>query len=189
MADIAFCTDESLDVYFRKDLENKLYLLHTHQGTIRRYEDNIHQLAKSEQYRKSVGYLYCIRGIAELIAMAFIVEIGDIHRFASPRKLTSYAGLSVCEYSSGGKSHKGGITHMGNKYIRTASVEVCQLPSIRCAVNKALRGRRVDQDLVAIEIGDRCMRRLYKKYHQMFGANKPFNKIKVACARKLSSFV
>ena len=181
--------DESLDVYFGKDLENKLFLLATHQGAIKRYEDDIHQLTRSEQYRKAVGYLCCIRGIAELIAMTLIVEIGDIHRFASPRKLTSYAGLSICEYSSGGKSHKGGITHMGNKYIRTASVEACQLAGSRCTVNKALRGRRVDQDLIAIEIGDRCMRRLYKKYHQMFHANKPFNKIKVACARELLSFV
>ena len=181
--------DESLDVCFRKDLEYKLFLLATHQGMIKKYEEEIHQLAISKHYRKAVGYLCCLRGIGELTAMTLIVEIGDIHRFANPRKLASYAGLSICEYSSGGKSRKGSITKMGNKFIRTACVEACQLAGSRCTVNKALRVRRVDQDLVAIEIGDRCMRRLYKKYHQMFHANKPFNKIKVACARELLSFV
>ena len=181
--------DESLDLHFRMDLENKLYLLQTHQGTIKRYEEQIHQLAISEQYRKQVGYLCCIRGIAELTAMTFIVEIGDIRRFAHPSKLTSYAGLSICEYSSGGKSRKGSITKMGNKYIRTASVEACQLAGRRCTVNKALRVRREGQDLVAIEIGDRCQERLYKKHHQMLHAGKEYNKIKVACARELLCFI
>ena len=184
---------ESLDLYFRLDLESKLYLLQTHQGTIKKYETQIHQLAISEPYRKAVGYLCCccscIRGIAELIAMTLIVEIGDINRFDHPSKLASYAGLSIYEYSSGGKSRKGSITKMGNKYIRTASVEACQLAGRRCTVNKALRGRRVDQDLVAIEIGDRCMQRLYKKYHQLLHANKEYNKIKVARARELLGFV
>ncbi len=59
----------------------------------------------------------------------------------------------------------------------------------RYSVNKALRARRTDQDLVAIEIGDRCMKRLYKKYQAMYHANKPFNKTKVACARELLGFV
>ena len=181
--------DDRFNLHFRKDLEYKLYLLATHQGVVKQYDNDIHQLAISKRYRQAVGYLGCIRGIAELTAMTFIVEIGDIHRFAHPRKLMSYAGLSVCEYSSGGKSRKGGVTNMGNKYIRTAAVEACQLAGSRCTVNKALRGRRIEQDLVAIEIGDRCMRRLYKKYHQLFHANKHFNKIKVACARELLGFI
>ena len=121
--------------------------------------------------------------------MTLIVEIGDIRRFDHLSKLARDAGLSIREYSSGGKCRKGGITKMGNKYIRTASVEACQLAGRRCTVNKALRARRVDQDWVAIEIGDRCQWRLYKKYHQMFRANKHFNKIKVACARELLGFI
>ncbi len=181
--------DDSLDKYFRLDLENKLYLLETQQGVIRRYENDIHQLAISEPYRRAVGYLCCIRGIAELIAMTLIVEIGDIGRFVKARHLAGYAGFSISEYSSGGKSRKGGITGMGNKYIRTVCVEACQLAGRRYSVNKALRARRADQDLVAIEIGDRCMKRLYKKYQTMYHANKPFNKIKVACARELLGFV
>ena len=68
-------------------------------------------------------------------------------------------------------------------------MEACQLAGNRYAVSKALQGRRVDQDLVAIDIADRCLRRLSKKYHQLFRANKEFNKIKVACAKELLSFV
>ena len=78
---------------------------------------------------------------------------------------------------------------MGNKYLRTASVEACQLAGRRCTVNNALRVRRAGQDLVAIEIGDRCQERLHKKHHQMLHAGKEFNKIKVACARELLCFV
>ena len=41
--------DESLNLRFRKDLEYKLYLLATHQGVVKQYDNDIHQLAKSEQ--------------------------------------------------------------------------------------------------------------------------------------------
>ena len=48
--------DDSLDRYFRMDLENKLYVLQTYQGMIKKYEAQIHQLEMSEPYRKLVGY-------------------------------------------------------------------------------------------------------------------------------------
>ena len=108
-------SDESIDECLREDLENKRYVLGTHEEVIKRDDERIHQLAVSERYRQAVGYLCCIRGIAELIAMTLLVEIGDIHRFAKPSKLTSYAGLSINEYSSGGKCRKSPITALGNK--------------------------------------------------------------------------
>jgi transposase len=42
--------------------------------------------------------------------MTIISELGDNRRFAHPKQLTSYVGLDVAEYSSGGKEHKKGIT-------------------------------------------------------------------------------
>ncbi len=58
--------------------------------------------------------------------MTLITEIGNIRRFKHPNKLTSYCGLDVAEYSSGGKEKKFGITKMGNRQIRTAAIESCQ---------------------------------------------------------------
>ena len=86
--------NEKYDLYFRMDLENKLYLLHTHQGILKNYEEQIHQLAKSDHYRKSVGYLCCMRGIAELIAMTLIVKIGDIYWFDHPLHETFVSEVS-----------------------------------------------------------------------------------------------
>ncbi|NOT77836.1 MAG: IS110 family transposase [Bacteriovoracaceae bacterium] len=41
-----------------------------------------------------------------MTAMTLITEIGDIKRFKHPKQLTSYCGLDIAEYSSGGKRKK-----------------------------------------------------------------------------------
>ena len=49
-----------------------------------------------------------------------ITEIGDVKRFTYPRQLTSWMGMGIREYASGGKSNRLGITRQGNRYLRTA---------------------------------------------------------------------
>jgi len=46
-----------------------------------------------------------------------ITEIGDIKRFSHPRKLVSWIGMDIREYSSGGKYNRFGITKPGNHYV------------------------------------------------------------------------
>ena len=96
--------------------------------------------------------------------MTLIVEIGDIRRFSHPERLTSYAGLSIKEYSSGGKEKKFGITKAGNGYIRTVAVEACQRLSVGYRVGKDLKARRRGQGEEIIAIADKCGRRLRKRY-------------------------
>ncbi|MBV8733556.1 MAG: IS110 family transposase [Solirubrobacterales bacterium] len=58
------------------------------------------------------------RGIATLTALGLIAEVGDFARFASPRELMSWLGITPTEYSSGAQQHRGHITHAGNEYAR-----------------------------------------------------------------------
>ena len=58
--------------------------------------------------------------------MTVITEIQDIRRFPHPKKLVSYLGFDIAEYSSGGKEKKYGITKMGNSRVRKRPVESCQ---------------------------------------------------------------
>ena len=121
--------------------------------------------------------------------MIFLTEIGDARRFSHPRKLSSYAGFSVREHSSGGKEKKFGITKMGNRHIRTAVVEACQRVGMRCVLSKRLKAARQGQPAHVVEIADRCMRRLRKRYLHLVYRNKPVNKVKVACGREMLGFV
>ena len=94
--------------------------------SLKSYNSEIDTLACSEKYMKKVGALISYRGINTLTAMKVITEIGDITRFPHPRKLVSYLGLDIREFSSGGVEKKFGITKMGNEVVRTALVEANQ---------------------------------------------------------------
>ena len=121
--------------------------------------------------------------------MGLILELGDIKRFSHPRKLTSYAGMDLREYSSGGKERKYSMSKMGNRHIRTIVVEACQGVKLKPKLCRSLKKRREGMPVQYTEVADRCMKRLYKKSTHLLLAGKPVNKIKVACARELLGFV
>ena len=97
--------------------------------------------------------------------------------------------MDIREHSSGGKEKKFGITKMGNHHIRRTVVEACQRVGLRCVVSKRLKAARADQPEQVIEVADRCMARLRKRYHHLLHRGKNINKVKVACAREMLAFV
>jgi len=90
------------------------------------YSQQIEVLARSPRYQPAVLSLTCYKGIKNIFALTIITEIGDIKRFSHPRKLVSWIGMDIREYSSGGKHNRFGITKHGNRYLRTAIVEANQ---------------------------------------------------------------
>lgn len=170
-------------------LELLLLQLQKLDDCIASFDKEIEDLADTEKYKKRTNALNCFRGVSTLTAMTLITEIGDVKRFKHPRQLTSYAGLDVIEYSSGGKEKKFGITKMGNKRIRTAAVESCQRVEKANALSKRLKAHRQEQDAKVIDVADRCIKRLKKKSIRMLEAGKQRNKVKVACAREFLNFI
>jgi transposase len=64
-----------------------------------------------------------LRGVDLVVAATFVVEIGDIRRFTSPRQLMGYLGLVPQERSTGETVRRGSITKMGNARLRQLLVE------------------------------------------------------------------
>jgi len=62
-------------------------------------------------------------GVAWVLGYTIAAEIGDIHRFTSPKKLCGYTGLCPRVYQSGGTDRRGHLTHAGPKYLRWALME------------------------------------------------------------------
>ncbi len=77
-----------------------------------------------------------------------IAEIGDIKRFSHPRKLVSWIGMDIREYSSGGKHM--GITKHGNRYLRTAFIEANQRGYRTSRIGKDVKARRKRTNLNAL---------------------------------------
>ena len=116
------------------------------------YGKAVDELATTEKYKKQVSALVCYKGIKNIFAMVMITEIGNVKRFAHPRQLVSWMGMDVREYSSGGKSHRFGITGHGNRYLRTAFVEANQraIGGTRLSDDLKQRRKNIDPDLIHI---------------------------------------
>jgi transposase len=86
-------------------------------------EHELAEIATREPYSDPVRWLCSFRGIALKTALGLLAEIGDFRRFASARELMSYLGLTVSEYSSGDRQHRGHLTKTGNRHARRLLIE------------------------------------------------------------------
>lgn len=178
--------EDSLD---RFNLLHLLSMLESFEAQVERHNDKIVEIADSERYRKRVSALSAFRGLDVLSALTIVVELGDAKRFPHPKHAVSYAGMSISQYSSGGKDIRFSITKEGNRFLRTALVEASQFALRPPQTSKALRQRRKKTDPESIAIADRCMTRLHKKSLKLLYRGKEKNKIKVACAREMLCFI
>ena len=70
-------------------------------------------------------------GVGPITSMAFVLTMGDVHRFPRGKQVASYLGLIPREYSSGGKQRLGSISKQGNRFLRMLLVEAAQ-GAVRC---------------------------------------------------------
>ncbi|MFQ5962605.1 MAG: IS110 family transposase [Candidatus Methylomirabilales bacterium] len=106
---------------YREELNGYLHLARTLQRLIAEVTETIKQLV---QDNPQATLLTTIPGISYYSALLIVSEIGEIARFRSAKKLTSYAGLVPSVYSSGGKTRHGPITKQGSKWLRWILVEL-----------------------------------------------------------------
>ena len=88
-----------------------------------RIERAIEEFLPSWGLAPIVEALQALRGIELVTAVTFVVEVGDIARFESPRRLMAYIGLVPGERSTGETVRRGSITKMGNARLRHLLVE------------------------------------------------------------------
>lgn len=91
------------------------------------------------------GLLAIVRlcGVREIVAFAVGAFVGDIQRFAEPKKLVKYVGLNPAFDDSGEDQWSGGIGGHGNKYLRSLLTEAAQA-ILRCSQTRLAKwGRRL----------------------------------------------
>ena len=65
-------------------------------------------------------------GVGPITALAFVLTIGEVSRFARGKQVASYLGLIPRERSSGGRQRLGAISKQGNSFVRMLLVEAVQ---------------------------------------------------------------
>jgi transposase len=75
---------------------------------------------------KGYEVIQLIPGVGPVLAAVFCAEIGDVTRFSSPDKLSSWAGLTPRHRESDVKVVRGHITKQGSRLVRWAAVEAAK---------------------------------------------------------------
>jgi transposase len=115
-------------------------------------------------------------GIAWVLGYTIAAELGDISRFASPRKLIGYTGLTPRVEQSGERDRRGPLRKNGPNYLRWALIEAAHTagrhPHYRPIVERmrTRHGRTRGSKIAAIETG----RRLTDAIWHMLTHNQPF---------------
>ena len=136
-------------------------------------ERELRELGADHAY---VPLLTTVPGIAWVLGYTIAAEIGDIHRFASPKKLAGYSGLCPRVYQSGSSDRRGPISKTGPKYLRWALLEAtthaCRHPAYNeCYQRTKTRlGRQRGPKVAQIDLA----RRLSEAVWHMLTRNQPF---------------
>ena len=85
--------------------------------------------AEAERRAEAVELMKC-KGVGPVTALAFVLTVGPVERFANSRALVSYLGLNPSENSSGGHQRLGHISKQGNPMLRWLLVEAGQSAAV-----------------------------------------------------------
>jgi transposase len=85
-----------------------------------RCEAELRALGADHRY---IPLLRTVPGIGWVLAFTIAAELGDITRFASPKKLAGYSGLCPRVYQSGSTDRRGPLAKTGPRYLRWALIE------------------------------------------------------------------
>ena len=132
----------------------------------------------------------CFRGVDTLTALVLHLELGgDWQRFASPRKLFSWLGLTPSLDQSGQSKTQGSITKTGSTYARRLLVEAAWHYARPPRIGATVANRQAGQPDHVLQIAWRAQHRLHRLRNRLKQRGKPANVATVAVARELSGFL
>jgi transposase len=85
------------------------------------------RLQKHPRLAKRVALLKSIRGVGEVTALTWVLEVGDPHRLSSIAHAVSYCGLTSALVSSADKQQRGPISKQRNAHLQTVLIEAAKL--------------------------------------------------------------
>lgn len=84
-------------------------------------------LRENTMIRDRVERLMSIAGVGEIMALTWVLEIGEVERFSSSRQAISYCGLCSAQRESAGKERRGPLSKKRNKHLQTKLIEAAKL--------------------------------------------------------------
>jgi transposase len=87
----------------------------------------LRELKKNPLLRERVGRLVSIPGVGPVLALTWVLEIGEVERFPSIRRAISYCGLCSAQSQSADKQKRGPLSKQRNKHLQWVLIEAAKL--------------------------------------------------------------
>jgi transposase len=153
-------------------------------------DERLSRLAQDERLWPTVARLRAFRGIDTLTALMLHLELGgDWRRFPSPRRLSSWLGLTPSLAQSGESESQGQITKTGSGIARRLLVESAHHYAREPRIGVTLANRQAGQPDHVLQIAWRAQHRLHRVGGRLRERGKSGNVATVAVARELAGFL
>ena len=111
--------------------ESAIELLALSRGMLETFQDLerrlLKGLARHRLLAERVERLQSIRGVGQVTALTWALEIAEPERFSSVRRVVSYCGLCAAQRESAGKTQRTPLSKQRNKYLQTVLIEAAKL--------------------------------------------------------------
>lgn len=87
----------------------------------------VRALKDNPRIRERVERLRTIRGVGEMTALTWVLEVVEPERLGSVARAVSYCGLCSAQQSSAGKEQRGPISKKRNKHLQRMMIEAAKL--------------------------------------------------------------
>jgi transposase len=154
-----------------------------------RLTKQIEDLASHWSMVPVVEAVQAMRGVAFIVAVTVVAEVGDFSRFNNPRQLMAYLGLVPSEHSSGATVRRGGITKAGNALARRALIEGAWTYRMQARVSRKLHDRIENLPQTIRDIAWKAQVRLCSRYRRLTASGKPKVVVTTAIAREMVGFL
>jgi transposase len=168
----AWLASLALPTVSREVVEDDLALIDALQERVDRLDWEIRQRARSDP---RVKVLTQLPGVGPFTALVILAEIGDVSRFASARKLASWAGLTPTVRGSDRVAHYGHISKEGSVWLRWVLCEAAQTakrsPEFAATFQRIAkrRGRKIATTAIARKLATRAWHLLTDAEHTEAG--------------------
>jgi transposase len=183
-------------VHFQQTASQAAFLDYVHEvehaaGRLQRIEKAIDAAiaAAPAEIQQVVQGLPALRGVGKLVAVTAVAELGSLSRFPNPRKLMGYSGMVSSEYSTGKHVQRGGITKIGNAYLRRVIVEAAWAYQHKPWIGGWLAQRQQGLDEETKAIAWKAQWRLCTRYKKLAARGKEKPEIVTAIGRELLGFI
>ena len=136
-----------------------------------------------------VEAIQAMRGVAFIVAVTVVAEVGDFDRFETPRQLMAYLGLTPAEHSSGASVRRGGITKAGSGLARKALIEGAWSNRMQARVSPKLHARLEALPKTVRDIAWKGQLRMCQRYRHLMAAGKAKVVATTAIAREMVGFI